>query len=167
MMLVAALFILALVPQSATPASPTASGSASPASAVPSAPGPVPAASPTTKHGPAASPAATGTPIAENPAVTARAKEWLHRTQTGNIDRTQFDAQMNAALTDAKIKQAAAQLAPLGDPTEFAFEKGMKVGVYTVYIYRVTVPTGIFYWWFGLDADHKIAGMYLRATPPP
>jgi len=89
-------------------------------------PSPTPEASPSASS---ASPAATIAPGAASspaagsvdPAITARAKEWAHRIAKDDLDRSQLDAQMNAALTDAVAKQVAGQVAPLGDPTSFTF----------------------------------------------
>jgi hypothetical protein len=48
-----------------------------------------------------------------DPAITAKAKEWLHRFQTGDIDRAQLEPSMSTALTADVVKQLKDELAPL------------------------------------------------------
>jgi hypothetical protein len=114
--------------------------------------------------GPAAS--ALALPTNEDPAVTKRAKDWFHRMEVGNVDRSQLSAQMNTALTDALVAQTAAQLGPLGEPTAFKYVKVYLVGDQLAYVYQVSVPSGSFYWWFGLDAKGQITGFYVRTEVP-
>jgi len=53
--------------------------------------------------------------------VLALAKEWFHRFQTGNIDRSQLDAASNIELTAEVIRQQEAALGALGKPTAFTY----------------------------------------------
>ncbi len=94
-----------------------------------------------------------------DPAITARAKEWLHRTQTGTIDRAQLDGPMNAALTDAAEKQVAAQFGPLGDPADFTYVDKKSIADSTAYIYRVTFKTTSLYWLFSINGAGKVSGL--------
>ena len=56
--------------------------------------------------------------------------------QTGNIDRSQLDAKMNAALTDDLVKQSMTRLAPLGNPRSLGEAlKGSRLG--ELWKYRV------------------------------
>lgn len=115
-------------------------------------------ASPTPAPSPVASPANadTGTEVA------ARAKEWLHRLQTGDIDRTQLDAAMNSALTPDVVKQAAAKFGPLGDPQSFAFVGSQPVGGdgAVAYVYRVVFTSVTLDEVFVVNKDGKIGGIH-------
>jgi len=81
--------------------------------------------------------------------------------QSGTIDRTQLDKQLNAALTDAVVKKVSAQLQTLGDPTSFTLTDKMVSGSFTIYHYRVGLATTRVYFTFTLDPDGKIAGLYV------
>jgi hypothetical protein len=78
----------------------------------------------------------------EDPAVTVRAKDALHRVQTGTVDRAQLAEEYNAALTDATLTKAKTQLAALGEPQDFNFEGKAVRGNVTAYVYRVKFPQG-------------------------
>jgi len=96
----------------------------------------------------------------------ARAKEWLHRLQTGDVDRTQLDETMNTKFTPEIAKEAAAQYGPLGDPTNFAYLGKQSVpGGMTAYVYRVTFKAGSFNEIFVLNKDGKVSGIRLPAAP--
>jgi hypothetical protein len=110
---------------------------------------------------PSATPSAAPTTAADA-AVAARAQEWLHMIAVGKIDRSQLDAKMNAALTDATLTQVAAEIAPLGNPTSFALAAKTTIGTYTVYVYKVVFPTITLYESFALDPDGKIGGLLLK-----
>jgi hypothetical protein len=111
---------------------------------------------------PTAAPAPTPTPDA---AVMARAKDWFHRIETGNIDRSQLSAQVNAALSDAMIKQVASQVSPLGEPTSFTQIQTGTRGGSAYCVYEVTFSTGEkWHYVFAYDpATTKITG--LRVLP--
>lgn len=105
-----------------------------------------------------ASPAPSATP---DP-IAVRAQEMLHEFQTGKVDRTQLDTQMNAAMTDDVLKQVQAKFAPLGDPQQFTFSGKQAVqGDNTAYVYRVTFKSGTFNEVFALDKAGKVSGFYL------
>ncbi len=95
-----------------------------------------------------------------SPAVTARAKEWLHRLQTGDIDRSQLDEKMNALLTADTVKLIIGQFGPLGDPQSFTpLGQQPVAGDMTAYVYRVVFKTATLNEVFVLDKDGKIAGI--------
>lgn len=98
-----------------------------------------------------------------DPKVTAIAKDWLHRIQTANVDRSQLTDQMSAALTPSLVQQVAAQLAPLGDPTAVSFIGFQTAGGITVYHFLLTFKSATLNEFLGIDAAGKIAG--LRFTP--
>ncbi len=112
---------------------------------------------------PAQSSAPSSAPVQVDPKVTAIAKDWLHRVQTANVDRSQLTDQMNAALTPALVQQVAAQLAPLGDPTAVSFVGSQTVQGVTIYHFVLTFKAGTVNEFLGIDAAGKIAG--LRFTP--
>jgi CubicO group peptidase (beta-lactamase class C family) len=103
----------------------------------------------------------------EDPDITARAREWLGRLQSGNIDRSQLGAQMNAALTPAVLAQVKRQLSAFGTPNAFQYAGKTPRGTYTEYDYRVTFAKGVQKWLFVLGADRKIAGMRLLPWQTP
>ncbi len=98
-----------------------------------------------------------------DPKVTAIAKDWLHRIQTANVDRSQLTDKMSAALTPALLQQVAAQLAPLGDPTAISFVGSETVQGITVYHFVLTFKAATVNEFLGIDSAGKIAG--LRFTP--
>jgi hypothetical protein len=97
-------------------------------------------------------------PVAD-PAVTARALEWLRRLQTGSIDRSQLNAAVNGLLTDALTKSVAAQVGPLGTPTSFTLFDRRSVAGTTAYMYRATFASSSLFFVFGLDQAGKISGL--------
>jgi hypothetical protein len=114
---------------------------------------------------PSPSPGATTSPASAQSAgadITARAKEWLHRLQTGNIDRSQLEEKMNAALTPDVVKQISGKFAPLGDPQSFTpLGQQSVTGDMTAYVYRVVFKSTTLNEVFILDKDGKIAGIQL------
>jgi hypothetical protein len=107
--------------------------------------------------------APSSAPAQVDPKVTAVAKDWLHRAQTANIDRSQLTDSMSTALTPAIVKQVAAELAPLGDPTAFTFVESQSVQGIAIYHFVLTFPAGTLNEYIGIDGTGKIAG--LRFTP--
>lgn len=109
---------------------------------------------------PAPSPSLSASPGSVDAAILLRAKEWLHRLQTGDIDRSQLDAKVNAALTADVVKQTSAQFSPLGDPVTFTFLGKQPVGTgMTAYVYRVVFKSATLNEVFVLDKDGKISGI--------
>jgi hypothetical protein len=94
-----------------------------------------------------------------DPAITARAKDWLHRAQTGTIDRAQLTAQMDALLTDDLVKQAVTKLGPLGDPTDFSLVDMRNVAGSNVYMYRAQFKSGPLDEVLSIDGTGKINGL--------
>lgn len=98
-----------------------------------------------------------------DPKVTAIAKDWLHRIQTANVDRSQLTDQMSAALTPSLVQMVAAQLAPLGDPTAVSFVASTTAQGITIYHFVLTFEAATVNEFLGIDGAGKIAG--LRFTP--
>jgi|HubBroStandDraft_4_1064222.scaffolds.fasta_scaffold841883_1 hypothetical protein len=92
-------------------------------------------------------------------ALTARAKDWLHRLETADIDRSQLTDEMNTKLTPDLAKQVSGQVSSLGDPTDFAFVDVRTLQGNEVYRYRVTFKSGALFWIFATDANGKVSGM--------
>jgi len=112
---------------------------------------------------PAASPAASS-PASDqfDGDETARAKEWLHRLQTGNVDHSQLDAQMEVALNPKLVKQLAQKFGPLGEPTDCTYLGQQDYsGDRTAYVYHVTFKSGAYNEILVLDKDGKIASIQL------
>lgn len=97
----------------------------------------------------------------------ARAKDFFHRIETGDIDRSQLTAQVNTQLTNAMIKQIASQVAPLGEPTSFRQIQHGRQGGSEYYVYLVTFPDGDKWnYLFVFETESgKISG--LRISPAP
>jgi D-alanyl-D-alanine carboxypeptidase len=101
----------------------------------------------------------------ENPVVTARAKAVLAQFMSGNLDRSQFDASMNAAMTPAVVAGAKAQFAPLGAPVSWVYRGKRVAGGTTTYAYRVTFQNGTqLNVYMSIDAQGKIAGYLLSPS---
>ena len=99
----------------------------------------------------------------ENAAITARAKEWIRRTQTGDVDRTQLTQTMSDALTPEIVAAAKAQLAALGEPTSIVYKgKGEISPGNMTYGYRVTFASTSLMCYITFDKDAKISGLLFR-----
>jgi hypothetical protein len=92
---------------------------------------------------------------------TTRATEWLHRLQTGTIDRTQLIPAVDQGLTPAVVTQVAGQLGPLGDPVAMKLvETKAPVAGNTAYIFKVDFKNdSTVYFIFVLDTSGKISGL--------
>jgi hypothetical protein len=97
--------------------------------------------------------------MAENPAVTRRALEWVGRFQSTNIDRSQLDATIDAKLTPQVLAAMKRQLAPLGTPTGIGYGGGRSVKGNLVYRYVVVFPVGAIQEFISIDNVGKIAGV--------
>jgi hypothetical protein len=124
-----------------------------------------PAAAPGSPATGSPAPSASGAATTVDPAIVARAKDWLHRVQTATVDRTQLDDQMNALLTDSLVTQVAAQLGPLGEPSTFTFVDKRSVGTATGYRFLATFKAAKFYELLAINDAGKISG--LRFLPAP
>ncbi len=99
-------------------------------------------------------------PNAEDRAVTERFRQALSSLLQGQIDRSQYTAQVNAALTPALLAQTAAQLKPLGTIAKIAYLGSDRTATGMRYSYNVTFSAGqTLTWQFVLDSTGKIAGI--------
>lgn len=112
------------------------------------------------------SPARSAAPV-DDPRINARAREWLDRSQSGNVDRTQFTAEMNTALSDATVVAAKATLGPLGPPSAFILRAHYDLEGNSVWVYRATFKDESWNEQIAFSADGKISELYFRPAPPP
>ncbi len=114
----------------------------------------------------AASAIAAGAPPApaagENAAVTARAKDWWQRLQTGTVDLSQVDAPFAQRLTPQFLAQVKTGLAPLGAPTDWIYQGSQSVPGGVVYHYWIRLDGVPHIWSIVLTRDNKIAGSQLQ-----
>ena len=97
-------------------------------------------------------------------AVTTRAKDWLHRLQYAQIDRSQLTTQMATLLTDSQARTLAEKIQPLGAPLSFSPTKVEQIAGNTSYVYEADFANDTtMYFIFTLDKSGKISG--LRLTP--
>jgi hypothetical protein len=102
-----------------------------------------------------------------SPKVLALAKEWFHRFQTGNIDRSQLDATSNLELTAESIRQQEAALSALGKPVAFKFLGSAMIQDDKAYHFLITFtgPDRIVES-IALDNSGKIAGIDFATYTP-
>ncbi len=106
-------------------------------------------------------PGALASASGEDPAVTARVRDWLNRLETGNIDRSQLDATMNAKLTPQLVTAVKQQISILGTPQRLVYLGKTNANGVTVYDYRAVFSAVSFTLRFGVDRAGKIAGLRL------
>jgi len=104
-------------------------------------------------------------PLADS-AITAKAKEWFHRLQTGQIDRSQLDAQVNSQLTDAIIRQETAALTPLGDPTSFVYVRTYPLSDALEYDFMLQFKSARVVELISFNVGGKIAGLGFQLFSP-
>lgn len=116
---------------------------------------------------PAPTPAPTATPVAD-PAVTKIARQQFLAWQIGSIDKSLYSPQVVTKLTDAKVADVSAHVAPLGALLSVVYV-GPFIG-YDVptdargYIYKMVCANGTLYQWMIIDAQGKIATIFFRDT---
>lgn len=63
------------------------------------------------------------------PNVLSAAKDWFYRFQTGRVDRSQFNAEVNSELTEAMVRKEMTTLKRFGSPSAFSgIVKGSSTG---------------------------------------
>jgi hypothetical protein len=100
----------------------------------------------------------TSPPTADSQ-VTAKAREWFHRLQSGEIDRSQLDAQVNSQLTDGLIRQEADALTPLGDPSSFVYLRTYPMVQALEYDFLLQFKTAQLVELISFDPGGKIEGL--------
>jgi hypothetical protein len=121
--------------------------------------GPSPAPAPA-QSAAAASPTAAPNPSTDA-AVTARAREWIGRFQSGDIDRSQLTSDLSATLDKTAVAQIKSVL-PKGTPSAVYIVNKDSASGNNLYIFNVTWPDGTLQFSFGITAGGKIATAYFR-----
>jgi D-alanyl-D-alanine carboxypeptidase len=98
----------------------------------------------------------------EDPAVTARAKDWWHRLQTGSVDMSLVDARFAQLLTPDLLASIEASLAERGAPTDWIYLGSQNVTGAVIYKYRIRLDGAEHVWSIGLTPDGKISGSLLQ-----
>ena len=91
--------------------------------------------------------------------IVSQAKEWFHRFQAGDIDRSQLDARMNSELTQRMITDESGKLKPLGDPASFTFLRTHPVVDSMGYDFMLDFGNERILETLAYDAEGKIAGI--------
>jgi hypothetical protein len=105
----------------------------------------------------AAAPSVAATP---NGPAMARALDWYHRLQTGDIDRSQLSPKMDETLAPATVSAVQAKLAALGDPVSFVQKQVIDRAGATMYVYDLTYKGGShLLFMFTSLASGKIVGL--------
>ncbi len=101
----------------------------------------------------------------EDAAITARVREWFHRFQTGDVDRTQLAPQMQSLLTPDVIAQTKTMFTALGEPQHLTFIGTTAApGDLTVYRYAAAFGSAQTLMTITLTADGKIAGFRVQPS---
>lgn len=94
--------------------------------------------------------------------VEAAAKDWFHRFQNGDIDRTQLSDNVKDQITPAIVQKLGALLQPLGEPTGFVFTGSQRVDGATVYTYVLTFSLLKVTETIAFDGSGKVAGIFFK-----
>jgi len=97
----------------------------------------------------------------EDPAITARVRDWIGRFESGDIDRAQLTAKMNQVLTPASVATLKSQLGALGAPSRLVFVSKTAGRRGTVYVYRAVFPATTFDVQIAINSAGKIAGFFI------
>ena len=111
-------------------------------------------------------PAAAASPPTVDAKILAAAKEWFHRFQTGNIDRSQLNAEVNQQVTAEGVQKEEATLKAFGEPLRFRFLgsgplRGAMACYFAIDFHMGTVLEAIAY-----DVHGKIAGIDFQTYVP-
>ena len=98
----------------------------------------------------------------EDPAITARATEWFHRLQAGDIDRLQLSDGIKEKMTENRVKLMRERLSPYGEPSSFVFEKRAQGRDGIVYGYRVATARGELQYEIGIGWDGTIMSLMVE-----
>ncbi len=106
--------------------------------------------------------AAAPPPVAaEDRAVTARAKDWFRRLQTGTVDLTQVDPAFARQLRPEFLALIRTDLADKGTPTGWIYQGSRQVPGATIYRYWIRLGGVPQVFSVALRSDGKIAGSQL------
>ena len=130
-----------------------------PAAAQSAPPAPPSAPSAVTSPGPAAT---------IDPAQTARARAEFVAWRKGTIDRSHYDATLNAKISDGNVTEMASALRTLGTIVGFSqLQRGASESGSSYFIYKVVGGTPPpFAMYIAFDPSGKIAGIAFRPIVP-
>lgn len=97
----------------------------------------------------------------ENTKITALARQWIGRLQTGDVDRSQLTSKMSAVFSSDVVRVLKRDIGGLGEPTSFVYRGMQSAGGIAVYKYRVQFPALALLLTLGIDSQGKIAGLNL------
>ncbi len=95
----------------------------------------------------------------ENPAITALARQWVHRMQTGDIDKSQLSAAFAKHLTPQMVDGMKEGLTPLGDPTSFIYQDKSETNGAIAYRYSVAFKGANLELSIAVDSQGKISAL--------
>lgn len=99
-----------------------------------------------------------------DPRVVAKAKEWFHRFQIGDIDRSQLNLQVNEELTPKLISQEVAMLKPLGSPLAFVCFRSEPIRGAIGYDFAIAFKAARVAESIAFDNSGKIAGINFQCS---
>ena len=91
----------------------------------------------------------------ENPRITALAREWIHRIQTGHVDKSLLTPQAAAKATPDVLSMAQEELGSLGDPQLVYMGKSTSLN-FTTYNYRVIFKAASLLMNLEIDRNGKV-----------
>lgn len=110
---------------------------------------------------------ATSTPAPTVDAkIVAAAKEWFHRFQIGDIDRSQLNAEVNQQVTAEGVRKEKATLKAFGKPISFRFIGSAPIKGAIGYYFDIEFSVGRVVEAIAYDADGKIAGIDFQTYVP-
>lgn len=89
----------------------------------------------------------------------AAAKEWFHRFQTGDVDRSQLNAEVNQQVTAEGVRKEEATLKAFGEPLRFRFLSSGPIKGAMGYYFLIGFRAGKIVEALAYDVDGKIAGI--------
>jgi hypothetical protein len=104
-------------------------------------------------------PATAPTSLPPNPGVIGEAKDWFHRFQAGQIDRSRLSGEVNAQLTDAMIRQEATILKAFGEPSSFTLLRTYPIKDVPAYDFLLQFNGARIIEVIALTNDDKLAGI--------
>ena len=101
---------------------------------------------------------------AENPAVTADAKQTYGQLAAGRLDRAKLTDDVSKALPATLVQSAAQKLGTLGSP-QWSFVANARSSAGDVSIYKLQYATGVAYMTFGVGSNGTVYALYLGEKP--
>jgi CubicO group peptidase (beta-lactamase class C family) len=98
----------------------------------------------------------------EDPRITAIAKDWFHRLQTGTVDLSNVAPAFAQRLTPDFLTQIRDSLAGTGDPTDWVYLGSQALPGAVYYRYSIRWAGATHTWSVGLTPEGKIAGSRLQ-----